>query len=362
MPNATMRTDFQRQPDVFADILPKLREAAHAAVPATPGGRIWAGGCGDCLFAAHAAAAYYATTHLPYRPGSALELGFQHDGPRAGEHAVLMSISGGTARTVECAHRLQARGVRVIAVTCDTGSALAKAATATVGLDYTPMSRATPHTTDYTVTLLALATLAEAFAGQRLAVLNALPDRARAVLPECLGAAREVVLAGEEPAAATRYVFLGGLAAYGTAGYAAAKFHEAGGLPAFAAESENFVHGMNFILEPNDIVVPIVDPGSAGFRALELAQALPALARVYTILASQDGDPGPASRVLADFRNESPLAFPVLSALAAQALALTVAETVCPDLEQPRAGFANGQLHADVQTRLMKQGRVKVAS
>ena len=222
------------------------------------------------------------------------------------------------------------------------------------------MSRATPHTTDYTVTLLALAALAEAFGGERIVALNGLPERARAVLPGYLETAREAVLAGEDAGTPARYVFLGGLDAYGTAGYAAAKFHEAGGLPAIAAESENFVHGMNFILEPRDLVVPIVDPGPAGFRALELAQALPELARTFPILASSEGAPELAGRVLADLKDEAPLSFPVLSALAVQALALTVAETVCPDLEELRAGFDNGQRHADVQTRLMKHGRVKV--
>ena len=357
MPNETMRGDMERQPRVFAEFLPKLREAADAAVPAGAGGRIWAGGCGDCLFAAHAAVPYFAASGLAYRAGSALELGFQHDGPQAGEHAVLMSISGGTARTVECARRLQARGVRVIAVTCNAESALSKAATATIRLGYAPMSRATPHTTDYTVTLLALAAIAEVFGGRRMEELDALADRARAVLPTCLESARETVLAGEDPEAGARYVFLGGLDAYGTAAYAAAKFHEAGGLPAFAAESENFVHGMNFVLEPEDLVVPIVDPGPAGFRAAELAQALPELARTRAVLGSAETAPDLSGQPLADFSQEAALTFPVLSALAVQALSLVVAEAVCPDLEQPRAGFANGDRHLRVQTRLMKEGR-----
>jgi fructoselysine-6-P-deglycase FrlB-like protein len=357
MPNQTMRVDIERQPRVFAEVLPKLRDATAAALPARAGGRIWAGGCGDCLFAAHAATPYFAANALPYRAGSALELGFQHDGPQAGDHAVLMSISGGTARTVECAHRLQARGVHVAAVTCNADSALSHAADATIRLDYEPMSRATPHTTDYTVTLLALAAIAEAFAGRRMPELDGLADRALAVLPACLERARETVRAGEAPGAGTRYIFLGGLDAYGTAAYAAAKFHEAGGLLAVAAESENFCHGMNFILEPRDLVVPIIDSGPAGFRAAELAQALPELARTRAILGSTQFATDAPEQPLADLSQEAPLTFPVLSALAAQALTLAVAETICPNLEQPRAGFAHGDRHQRVQTRLLKEGR-----
>ncbi|MBK1696216.1 SIS domain-containing protein [Rhodovibrio salinarum] len=357
MANATMRADIERQPAVLAEILPKLRAAAQQAVPKTPGGRIWAGGCGDSLFAAQAAAPYFAATGLPYRAGSALELGFQHDGPQEGDHAVLMSISGGTMRTVECARRLQARGVRVIAVTCAPGSALNQAAAASMQLDYEPMPRTTPHTTDYTVTLLALAALAEAFAGHEIPELETLPARTRIALPICFEGSRDTLLGHYDPDLRARYFFLGGLDAYGTAAYAAAKFHEAGGLPALAAESENFVHGMNFMLEQTDLVVPIVDPGPAGFRAGELARELPALAETRAILGTTEDSPEVLDRPLVDLRGEVPLHFPILSALAVQALALTVAELVCPDLEEPRAGFADGERHAAVQSRLMKQGR-----
>ena len=256
-----------------------------------------------------------------------------------------------------CAHRRAARGVYVIAVTRNPESALSAAAAATLQLDYEPMSRATPHTTDYTVTLLALAAVAEVGAGRRITELDPLGERAGAVLPAFLQAAREIVLATEEPDSRARYVFLGGLEAYGTAAYAAAKFHEAGGLTAFAGESENFVHGMNFLLQPSDLVVPIVDPGPAGFRAGELARELPALARTHAVLGSRAAAADLPYRPLADLSDEAPLTFPVLSALAGQSIALAVAETVCPDLERPRAGFPDGEHHLEVQTRLMKEGR-----
>jgi D-arabinose 5-phosphate isomerase GutQ len=79
---------------------------------------------------------------------------------------ILSSISGGTKRTVEAARIAKIASARIIAITCNTESALANAADETMLLPYHPLSRKTPHTLDYTVTLLALVELARSFAGK----------------------------------------------------------------------------------------------------------------------------------------------------------------------------------------------------
>jgi fructoselysine-6-P-deglycase FrlB-like protein len=171
---------------------------------------------------------------------------------------------------VEAARVARQAGARVVALTCRADSDLAELADHLILLPFTPISRKTPHTLDYLVTVQALVILALAWAGRDPMTLKHILDR----LPAWIAAARRE---SHEKLAhiglAQRFVFLGGGPDLATAAYAAAKLHEAGGLQAIAAETENFVHGMNFMLEPGDALIAVATGGAGVSRGREILAA-----------------------------------------------------------------------------------------
>lgn len=347
MPNSTMRHELEQQATQVERALPRLQDAVARLTPLPERGTVWAGGCGDAVFAARAAITFFSAVGRRYRAASALELGFAADGPEAGDSALLLSISGTTRRTVEAASRLRDRGVSVIAVTCNEDSELARVADDVLTLPYSPISRKTPHTVDYMVSLLALACVALERQALQAGLLHRVAASLDAATPRALGTASDLA-AGLGRGA--RFFFLGGAMDRGIAEYGAAKLHEAGGWMAVSAESENFVHGMNFMLEPGDLAVVVAGPYADAFRARELAAGLSPLCRVCAVDSRAVSDAG----VVAIETSEDPVLHPFLASLAMQCLCLAVAERHCPDVEAPRAGFVGGDTHAQVQSRVMK--------
>ncbi len=300
----------------------------------------------------HAARAFFHAAGKPYRAATALELGYAPDRPEAGDTALLLSISGSTRRTVEAAGRLRRRGVRVIAVTCERESDLARRADGVIVLPYRPISRKTPHTVDYMISLLALACVALRDDPDQAAELERIPTLLENATPGAMGVAEGLARSLERNA---RFFFLAGPMDQGVAEYGAAKLHEAGGWTALAAESENFVHGMNFMLEPADLVVTIAGPYEDAFRAREVADALPELCAHCTVdSAAPRVNPGSFA-----FAATAPVLHPFQASLALQCLCLGLAERYCPDVELPRSGFPRGDEHARVQSKLMKTTAVR---
>ena len=235
--------------------------ADRMASIASPQGRIFAGGCGDSAFAPAALAGVFDVLRIEVAARTAMHLAaFQNYAPT--DTVILTSISGGTRRTLEAADAARRGGARVIALTCKGESPLALAADDTIVLPFAPISRKTPHTLDYGVTLLALTQLALGWSGRGEA---ALPLDG---LTATLDAARQVAASVATQLNPKGKLFiLGAGPEMATAEYAAAKFHEAGGLPAFAFETENFVHGANFMVEPEDAIVTF-GGSPAGLRHL----------------------------------------------------------------------------------------------
>lgn len=343
--NETMRREIVGQPDLLTRLLPALRAAVQELTLGT--GRIFAGGCGDSAFAAGAATGLFGAAGIDFRPASAMELAF-HASLTQGDLAVLMSISGGTRRTVQAAQRSRALGARTLAVTCDADSALARACDQCLVLPFTPLSRRTPHTADYLATLLALAVLAERCCGRRNEALDRLPDILANVIERSGAAAAG--LAGTGDGAAKLFV-LGQGPNLANAHYIAAKFHEAGGLTALAGETENFVHGMNFMVEPCDTVCVIGGDGPGAFRAAEL---LPGLIRLCRHVVAIGGDADVPAGAAALRWPQLPPALSVFpAAVIGQCLCLAWATTRGLDVEAPRAGRPGGDLHMDVQRTWM---------
>ena len=346
--STTMRQEIFGQPALMAELLPSLRSAA--ADCQRPSGRVFAGGCGDGFFAAGAMAGLFAEAGIDYRPASALELAF-HTRFRQGDTVILASVSGGTRRTVQAARRARRAGARTVAVTCDEGSRLAAACDEGLVLRYQPLSRRTPHTADYLATLLGLAALVEAYAGNRDDALDALP----AALNRCLADGAQLALeAGSAFDPAAKVFVLGQASNLATAQYIAAKFHEAGGLTALWSETENFVHGMNFMVEPEDLAIVIGGDGPGAFRAREI---LPGLGRLSRNVVGIGGGFDSTGRSVVPI--DVPVLRPALSvfpaALIDQLVCLGVVETRGLPVEEPRAGRSGAAEHAALQRGWMTE-------
>ena len=352
-----MRQEIFGQPQLLAECLPRLRDAVGRLDLGA--GRVFAGGCGDGLFAAGAGAGLFAESAVDYRAMSALELGW-HCRLGVDDLVLLLSISGGTRRTVEAAYRARAAGARTLAITCGVNSELAQACDDILLLPFTPLSRRTPHTADYLVSLLALAVLAESVNARMDSELDGLPTLLQRVI-EQQRTPTMTLAAGLK--LEHRIFILGQGANLATAQYIAAKFHESGGLCALWNETENFVHGMNFMPEADDLICVIGDDGPGSFRAMELIPGLTRLCRRVALIGTataQNEIPGATDSVLLHLA--TPMLRPALTVFAnaviGQLLCLGLIEAYDLPVELPRAGRSGGAMQAEVQYEWMMQTKI----
>jgi fructoselysine-6-P-deglycase FrlB-like protein len=342
--NETMRREIVAQPDEVARAIPLLRDQVQRLGLAAAG-PVVAGGCGDSFFASQVGAGFFAGLPIPYAAATALEIcHWPAVGP--GDLCILISISGGTRRTVEAAAAARQAGARTLAVTCRADSALALSCDASLLLPFTPLSRKTPHTLDYTMTVLALAVIAERLGGRPFEWIDRLPGLIRQAIdhagPDCPAVVSDAT-------AGTRWFFLGAGPGVGLAAYGAAKLHEAGGLIAWGAELENFMHGMNFMLERDDRVCLIAHDPSALRYARRLRGSMAAVgARPWLVL--------PDGGISGDGQAASPggPAALVTAAMPLQLVCLALAESLGLSLEAPRGGRADGPAHLEAQSRYLQ--------
>lgn len=342
--NTTMHREIMAQPPTLTQTIPSLRQHRAQQDDVGSARRIFAGGCGDSLFSAQVATDFFAQAGCAYEAASALDF-CHYRRLTAGDLCVLISISGNTRRTVEAASVARKAGARTLAITCNAGSALADACDAVLPLGFTPISRRTPHTLDFAITLAALAVIAEHAAGQRWAWLDAWPANLTAAISRAeAGAAAMTTGAG----IATRWFFLGAGAGMGLAAYAAAKFHEAGGLPAYAAESENFMHGMNFMPNPDDRLCMIIHDQPSLARAISIAECLRPIG-LKPWLVWPDGTLAPSDLAIPDLSFSPGALGGCVAPL--QLLCLHHANRLGLAVEQPRAGLAGGSNYVTAQSR-----------
>lgn len=339
--NAMMRGEIEAQAKILPRLQPVLAAAADGLPRAT--GRILAGGCGDSAFAPRALLDVFDCLGVEIEARTSMDLAC-FTRYRAGDTVILSSISGGTKRTVEAAHVAHARGASIVAVTCNADSALAAASDAVIVLPYAPLSRKTPHTLDYTVTLVALSEIARSMAGHSADFLTLTSEGLEAVLRSSEAKGREASL---NYRACARAFFLGAGGDFGTAEYAAAKFHEAGGLAAIAAESENFVHGMNFMLGADDLVLVLASTLAGERRGRQVVDAFRPIAMTQLLIPTVRNDnAGENKAVSALWR--------VLDVTASvQFMCLHVADAEGLSVEEPRAGRERGAKHLLAQSTAM---------
>lgn len=334
--NEMMRREIETQ----ANLLPKLQPTLSELADTLPrkAGRIYAGGCGDSAFAPHALQDVFRSLGVEILSKTSMELA-SYTRFRPTDSVLLSSISGGTKRTVEAANTAREQGADVVAITCNGESALAQAATSTLEMPFKPLSRKTPHTLDYAVTLLATAEVARSHADcESNTFVPALSD-----LDKLLTASQERAdEIANDHSPEGKVFFLGSDCDLGTANYAAAKMHEAGGLTSFAAETENFVHGMNFMLEPQDLLVILASTEAGIRRGQTLADAFSPLCATH-IVECEKSIPTPANA----------LARLLGVTFTVQYLCLKIADKMGLHLEEPRAGRTRGSQHAVAQTAAM---------
>jgi len=228
---------------------------------------LYLAGCGDSAYAGAAAV-------LAFRKHS----GFQAEAVEALELAryrmrylpsasavVCMSFSGKVGRTIEAAVQARRFGHRVVAITGDAGSPLAREADHVVPLSV-PMLGYSPGTSTYLAMLLALLQLA---AGRSL--LERIPELAR----ETLAAADRPVRAVAQRLARSSWIqFLGAGPNFSSAAFGAAKLFEGPQMLGTATNLEEWAHGEYFVTGPNAPVVVVAPSGASFDRAGEILSEL----------------------------------------------------------------------------------------
>lgn len=340
MANSTMRREMEAQGPTWSACFPTLALAAGAIAP--PFGRIFAGGCGDSIFAPMALRNIFLECELDVQVASAMEIaGYRRI--RATDTVILSSISGGTTATLAAARLARSVGARVVGLTCVENSPLAELATDVLLLPYKPISRRTPHTLDYLVTIEALWLLAIAWSKRSPTYDDVFGESIATTVRQSLDMPDDIVRTMHTH---DRVFWLGSGGDLGTASYGAAKMHEAGGLNAIVAETENFIHGQNFMLGSEDLVILVATGGLSRYRAEGLAAGLGRLAKSVLTF---NGAPFPDQAA-----SISELARVIGSTIQCQAFVFHLAEALHLDVELSRGGRPNGEQYATEQSQWMK--------
>lgn len=310
-----MRRDMARQPDALRGLLLRASEFLRAGLEHLrpgAGGRVWACGCGDGLFAAEAAAGAAERAGLDWRPIGALDLLLRAGRLSPADRVVCVSMSGNVDRTVEAARAVRARGVPLLALVNGGGGRLGAEASALVSLDLPDIAPFLCGTASYTATVAALMLLA----GTDPAALQPLADAQTAAL-------RQSDALAPLPPSGVRLLSAGPDAA--TARYGAAKLVELTRVPAWHADLEEFAHSGYWSMPSTDLIVLIAaDPALARY-ADDACEALGRLGvRVLAIDTVASPVPQAAQRITLPALD--PAFAPLATAIPVQALAYALAE------------------------------------
>jgi glucosamine--fructose-6-phosphate aminotransferase (isomerizing) len=264
---------------------------------------------------------------------------------------VVISVSGEVRRTIEAAMAAKNAGGHVVAVTTAPGSTLAGLADAALIMPE-PITRATPHTRDYTLTLLTLLVLLEALSGRRIAELDAWPDKVAAILGRAMPWADHI--AERHAGRKVPVWFLGLGPDRATASYGALKFWEGGGMAAWWDDLEEFGHGSQLISRPGQLAV-LFSVGAARSRAEEMRAGLERMG-LEPVVIGGSGDGGGRGFDLPGIPDELS---PLLTSLPPQALAYSFATRRGIDVGLPLGGTAEGELFEAVHRDWMRTSHLE---
>lgn len=266
--NEQMRTEILDQPAAVTYGLPRLRAQLERCDLRDHSADVVFTGSGDSLLAP-VALTYAARVHAGTRVSALHAFDAAHYVTYTPDTLVVaISVSGEASGTTRAARAAREAGATVLAITANATSTLARVGSAVLTFELRSTSRKTPHTTEFLLSLLAVAAVVEWLGRTTIAVLAELPrivDQLVRVLEEpCRKVA--TTLADRD-----RFYFLGAGPSFGVAQYGAAKFWEAGGVDAHAFELEEFAHGPHLLLESGDPVVLVAPRGESSERAAEIA-------------------------------------------------------------------------------------------
>jgi fructoselysine-6-P-deglycase FrlB-like protein len=269
-----------------------------------------------------------------------------------GDLLIAVSVSGEVRRTVEAARRARQAGSEVLAIVANNESTLAKIASHVLTMP-APITRSTPHTRDYTLTLLALFVAAEHLSGSTLSGIDDVVRTVEGIVDKALSWAPTLEL----PSEPHNTWFLGSGPERGTAAYGALKFWEAGGSAAQWDDLEEFGHGSEEIAVPGDLVI-VLATGPARGRAQEMVSGLVEMG--LSIITVSDGRlPIASEGFVFELDSNAPFALlPLLTCLPIQAMALRLVESRRIDLSLPLGGKAHGVVFERVHDQWMRESIV----
>jgi glucosamine 6-phosphate synthetase-like amidotransferase/phosphosugar isomerase protein len=351
--NELMLQEMASQAEMLSDGIRGLRhQAARLAVPSM--NRIVLTGSGDSGYAALAVAGlYWVRLSVPAVALPSMESA-RYPKSSHGDLTIAISVSGEVVRTVEAARVARARGSATVAVVASAESTLARDCESVLVMPK-PITRTTPHTRDYTATLLALGVLGERLSGSIWPDLDQWVGSVGSIVEESLVWAAQL----SAPPSDTRVWFLGSGPDRGTAAYGALKFWEGGGALSWWDDLEEFAHGSQLQARPGDDVV-LLATGRTRSRAVEM---VPGLLRMETRpIAITDGEllPGlPAHQQfkLPAIQNDAMIGF--YSCVPVQAIAYAYASTRGVDVLKPMGGARFGQTYEDVHNEWMRKSQVE---
>ncbi len=324
-PKPPMRRDIARQPEILRGLV--SRAAAFAACGAQQlrpgaGGRIFVTGCGDGLFAAHAASAVARRCGLDWRPLGALELVLSASQLRAADRVLAISMSGNVDRTVEAAQATVAAGVPLLALVNGAGGRLGALAGARISLDLPDLAPFLCGTASYTATVAVLMLIASgAGASHGIAAgIGAAADGQCAAL-----GTTEAALGMIATLAPTGVRLLAAGAEFGTAQYGAAKLVELTRIPAWHGELEEFAHSQFWAMPASDLVVTIAADAVLARYADEACAALAGL-EVRSLAIDTAGAPIPRATHRITVPAIDPDFAPLVTAIPLQLIAYALAQ------------------------------------
>lgn len=317
-----MLRDIRRQGRVLSGLGSRAGEFLQlgaAALAPGPGGRVFACGCGDGLFAAIAASALAAEAGLDWRPIGPLDLIVRAPQLRAADRVVAISMSGNVDRTVEAAAAAAKAGVPVLALVNGGGGRLGALCPTMVSLGIPDEASFLCGTSSYTGTVAALlllaagaggqAGLADGLAGVADAMDAAITASEAAVRPAHVPGGVRLLAAGCES---------------GTARYGAAKLVELTEVPAWHADLEEFAHSQYWSMPAGSLVAVVAtDPVLARYAA-DTCDALGQLG-IQTLAIEAASTPVASAAMRVRLPDVRPAMAPLLSAVPVQWLAYRLA-------------------------------------
>jgi fructoselysine-6-P-deglycase FrlB-like protein/sugar/nucleoside kinase (ribokinase family) len=290
-----MLEEIRLAPEVIAGQLAALDERLrHLAASLVQAGisNLYMVGCGDSAFAGAAATlAFLKHAGIAAEGVHALDMARYRVRYLPEKSAVLcISYSGDVGRTIEAAAQARAFGHRVIALTGNASSPLAKQATDLLAMSV-PSLGSTPGTISFLSMLVALFDLALNWGAARGSDIT----NARHALEGASLLAAQTLALSEEPAARlaerlqhrAAIVYIGAGPNDSTARFGAAKLYEGPQMRGAATNVEEWAHGEYFISGDGEPVIVVAPRGAATDRVGEILAELAFINADVTLISDE---------------------------------------------------------------------------